>query len=58
MKEGCWSVTPEGHLEGYFQKDTADAVYVFELREGRWMLVDTQVGSVVRNPYALHDNIR
>ena len=58
VKDGCWSVTARGGLEGYFQKDTTDAVYVFELRDDRWALVDTRAGAIVRNPYALHDNIR
>lgn len=58
VKDGCWSVKPEGRLEGYFQKDTTDAVYVFEFRDDRWMLVETKAGAVVKNPYALHDNVR
>jgi hypothetical protein len=58
MENGCWSVTPDGRLEGYFEKEATDAIYVFELRNNRWALVDTQAGTVVRNPYALHDSVR
>ena len=57
-KDGCWTFTAEGRIEGYFQKETTDALYVFELRDDRWTLVDTQAGAVVRNPYALHDKVR
>jgi len=56
-KDGCWSVTEDGRLKGYFEKDTTDDVYVFELRGDRWILVDTQSEGVVRNPYVLHDKV-
>jgi hypothetical protein len=57
IEDGCWSVTPDGRLEGYFEKEATAATYVFELRSDRWTLVDTQAWAVARNPYVLHDNV-
>ncbi len=56
-KDGCWSLTFEGRLQGLFEKDTTADVYVFELKDDIWRLVDTQHETVVRNPYVLHDKV-
>ena len=55
--DGCWSVAPDGRLEGYFERETTAATYVSELKSDRWILMDTQAWGVVRNPYVLHDNV-
>jgi hypothetical protein len=51
--DGCWTLTPDGRLLGYFENDTesTDVEYRFERKDGAWTLVATQNGTIVRNPY-------
>jgi hypothetical protein len=56
LADGCWYLTEDRKLEGYYEKETTDTTYKFEHRDGNWKLVDTQHGAVIRNPYGLSDN--
>jgi hypothetical protein len=57
LADGCWYLTEDGKLEGYYEKETTDTTYKFEHRDGNWKLVDTRHGAVIRNPYGLGDNV-
>jgi hypothetical protein len=56
LADGCWYLTEDGKLEGYYEKETIDTTYKFEHRDGNWKLVDTRHGDVIRNPYGLGDS--
>jgi hypothetical protein len=50
LADGCWYLTEDGKLEGYFEKEVTDTTYKFERRDRNWKLVDTQHGDIIRGP--------
>ena len=60
VEDGCWAIEAGGALQGEFlpsdPKEQTGAIYIFERRENRWILVHTE--TVVENPYGLGDRVR
>lgn len=60
VEDGCWALEAGGALQGEFlpsdPKKQTGAIYIFERRENRWMLVNTE--TIVKNPYGVGDRVR